>query len=83
MRESRIGRQPGGSFLVLTRSCADLQGAIVEIFGDRGDVEVVVDRRKGNRAMPGIPSPVPLVLPWGRWRARLRAAAAELPEQAA
>ena len=83
MRESRIGRQPGGTFLVLNRSCADLQGKIVEIFGGQDNVEVVVDRREGSRAMPGIPSPVPLVLPWGRWRARLRAAAAELPEQAA
>ena len=83
MHQLRGGQQPGGSFLVLNRSCADLRGAIVEIFRNRDDVEVVVDRREGKRAMPGIPSPVPLVLPWGRWRAKLRAAAAELPEQAA
>ena len=83
MRESRPGQKEEGSFLVLNRSCADLQGAIVEIFGDRGGIAVVVDRREGGRAMPGIPSPVRLVPPWGRWRARLRAAAAELPEQAA
>jgi len=83
MRESRPGQKEEGSFLVLNRSCADLQGAIVEIFGDRGGIAFVVDRREGGRAMPVIPSPVPLVLPRGRWRARLRAAAAELPEQAA
>jgi hypothetical protein len=82
MRESRVGRQPGGAFLVLNRSCADLQGAIVEIFGDRGDVEVVVDRRKGNRAMPGIAPPRASAWQRSSWRAKLRSVDAELPEQA-
>ena len=82
MRESRIGRKPADTFLVLNRSCADLQGQIVEIFGHRDEVEVVVDRRAGNRAMPGMPSPQAPTCRWRGWRARLRSADAELPEQA-
>ncbi len=82
MRDLRGGRRPGGTFLVLNRSCADLRGAMVEIFGGRGDVEVVVDRRQGPQAMPGMPSPQAPACRRRGWRARLRSAEAELPEQA-
>ena len=68
--------------LVLSRSCADLRGAIAEIFGGRGDVEVVVDRREGPQAMPGMPTAQAPGRRRRGWRARLRSAGAELPEQA-
>jgi hypothetical protein len=82
MREPRPGQSARGSFLVLNRSCADLRRRIAEIFGGRGDVEVVVDRREGPRAMPGMPTPQAVRCRRRRWRDRLRAAGAELPEQA-
>jgi len=83
MREPRAGQQAGGYFLVLNRSCADLQNKVARIFDDQTNIAVVLDRRQGGRGMPGIPpGPRPGVLAGG-WRAKLRSVEAELPEQAA
>jgi hypothetical protein len=72
-----------GYFLVLSRSCADLRDEIAGVFGDRADIEVVVDRRQDGRGMPGIPpAPAPGCRRSG-WRAKLRSVDAELPGQAA
>lgn len=64
MREPRGGQEGRKNYLVLNRSCADLYPEIAELFADRTDIEVVVDRRRGKGGM----IPIPL---WQR-RARSR-----------
>jgi hypothetical protein len=56
MRESREGRGRRVQYLVLSRSCADLYDEIVELFADRTNIEVIVDRRRGSAGMTEIPS---------------------------
>lgn len=41
--------------MVLNRSCADLYEEIAELFADRTEIEVVVDRRRGRGGMIPIP----------------------------
>ncbi len=56
MNEPWRGQGQGTHYLVLNRSCADLYDQIVELFADRLDIEVVVDRRRGKGGMATIPS---------------------------
>ncbi len=56
MREPRSGRGNGPKYLVLNRSCADLYEEIAELFENRPDIKVVVDRRRGTGGMTEIPS---------------------------
>ena len=55
MRGSREGQERRTHYLVLSRSCADLYEEIAELFADRSDIEVVVDRRLGRGGMLPIP----------------------------
>ncbi len=55
MREPREGQEGRKNYLVLNRSCADLYGEIAELFANRTDIEVVVDRRRGKGGMIPIP----------------------------
>lgn len=64
MREPQEGQEGRKNYLVLNRSCADLYAEIAELFANRTDVEVIVDRRRGKGGM----IPIPL---WQR-RARSR-----------
>ena len=64
MRQPRDGQEGRRNILVLNRSCADLYAEIAELFANRTDVEVIVDRRRGKGGM----IPIPL---WQR-RARSR-----------
>jgi hypothetical protein len=64
LREPREGKEGRKSYLVLNRSCADLHAELTELFANRTDIEVIVDRRRGKGGM----IPIPL---WQR-RARSR-----------
>ncbi len=55
MREPREGQAGRRNILVLSRSCADLFQEIAELFADRTDIEVIVDRRRGKGGMIPIP----------------------------
>jgi len=51
----RKGREGQRNILVLNRSCADLHAEITELFADRPDIEIIVDRRRGKGGMVQIP----------------------------
>lgn len=54
-REGQEGEEGRKNYLVLNRSCADLYGEIAELFSNRADIEVIVDRRRGKGGMIPIP----------------------------
>jgi hypothetical protein len=55
LRQQREEQERQRNILVLNRSCADLYAEIAELFADRPDIEVVVDRRWGRGGMIPIP----------------------------
>ena len=55
MPDQREGQDGRRNILVLSRSCADLYEEIAELFADRPEIEVIVDRRRGKGGMLPIP----------------------------
>ena len=47
MRRPRTTQGKTSDYLVLSRSCVDLYEEITEVFGDRSDIMMVMDRRHG------------------------------------
>jgi hypothetical protein len=55
LREPWEEQEDRRNVLVLSRFSADLYEEIAELFADRPEIEVVVDRRRGNGGMTPIP----------------------------
>ncbi len=83
MNEPWRGQGQGTHYLVLNRSCADLYDQIVELFADRLDIEVVVDRRRGKGGMAEIPVSQETRVRGGEGRANKRVVLSLLRREAA
>lgn len=55
MEEKELEGEAKVHYLVISRSCADLYDELAQLFADRPDIRVIVDRRHGRGRMAEIP----------------------------